>query len=344
MWDTRGWNRLTVHDDPPLVAARHEFQSWLTEVPEPWQSKWRGRLESGLDHPHLSVCLELFLHHYFKNANWSVEIEPEIMGSANKPDFRFTRGEATIVVEAKTVLDEHSTAQQAQRLRDLADNLTRRLSRTVIIEPLSDLPSSLSARKIAAQIEQHAKKQAGEAVEFEISDMHLGTRYLLNVVILPISSDSSETEGVGGTVSGVRKITTSKRIRDALEQKAGKYGQIEMPFFIAIYGEGQFQVRVKDELDALFGDRKWRLPKKGPGEVTEMRKPNGFFTSVREGKRRHEDLSAVLFYRFKWLEDTHVHLVHIYHNPFALRPLSPDLFPSVPQMVPFLKWINGEPE
>ena len=22
MWDIRGWNRLTVHDDPPLVARR----------------------------------------------------------------------------------------------------------------------------------------------------------------------------------------------------------------------------------------------------------------------------------------------------------------------------------
>lgn len=50
---------------------------------------------------------------------------------------------------------------------------------------------------------------------------------------------------------------------------------------------------------------------------------------------------------YKWVEDRHVHLAHIYHNPFALRPLNPDLFPGVPQMVPggkTMRWIDGEPE
>ena len=77
-----------------------------------------------------------------------------------------------------------------------------------------------------------------------------------------------------------------------------------MPFLIAVYGAGEFPVRTRGELDALFGDREWLVPRRGGGEVTERQKPNGFFTSVREGKRGHVDVSAVLFYRFKWLEDT----------------------------------------
>lgn len=142
MWDVRGWNRLTVHDDPPLVAARQEFQSWLTELPEHWQSKWRGRLESALDHPHLSVRLELYPHHYFKSEGWAVDIEPEMPESPNKPDFRVMRGTDTILVEAKAILDEQTITQETQRLRQVADNLSGKLSRDVIIEPLSDLPES----------------------------------------------------------------------------------------------------------------------------------------------------------------------------------------------------------
>jgi hypothetical protein len=147
MWDIRGRNRLTVHDDPPLVAARQEFQSWLTEVPEPWQSKWRGRLESALDHPHLSVRLELYLHHYFKSEGWAVDIEPEMLGSLNKPDFRVMLGTDTILVEAKAILDAQTITQETGRLRQVADNLSGKLSRDVIIEPLSDLPPSLPRRE-----------------------------------------------------------------------------------------------------------------------------------------------------------------------------------------------------
>ena len=346
MWDIRGWKRLTIHDDPPLVMARQQFLLWLTEVPEPHQNYWRRRLESDLDHPHFSVRLELYLHHYFKSNNWGIDIEPEMPLSTNKPDFSVTRGEDRIIVEAKAVLDEQSTAQQTQRLSQLADNLTNKLSREVIIEPLSDLPTSLPTSRICSQIEQRVRTQAAEILEFDLSDVHLNTPYSLKVIVLPSGFEGTERGGVGGIISGVHVLTIGKRIRVALEEKAGKYGHIEVPFIIAVYAEGQFPADVKHELDALLGDREWLVPQRGMGEVTERRKPNGFFNSVREGKRRHVKVSAVLFYRFKWLEHAHVHLVRIYHNPFTLRPLRPDLFPEVPQMVSDInfEWINGEPE
>jgi hypothetical protein len=234
------------------------------------------------------------------------------------------RGTDTILVEAKAILDEQTITQETGRLRQVADNLSGKLSRDVIIEPLSDLPSSLPAKRIKDQIEQRVKTQADEVVEFDFADVHQGSPFILKIVNI------------------------GKRIRDALEEKAGKYGSIDMPFVIAVYGAGEFPVQTKHEFDALCGDREWLVPTKGVGKTTERRKPNGFFTSVREGKRRHEDVSAALFYRFKWLEHTHVHLLHIHHNPFALRPVNPGLFPGVPQMVPdnagSLKWINGEPE
>jgi len=348
MWDIRGWKSLTVHDDAPLVAAREEFLSWLSKVPQPHQASWKGRLVSALDHPHYSVRLELYLHHYFESNGWHIDIEPEMLGSPNKPDFRVSHGEDCILVEAKAVLEEKSTAQQTQRLRQLADNLTNKLSRYIIIQPLSDLPTSLPTRKIRNQVEQRAKTMADEVLEFDLRDVHLNTPYSLKVVILPKGSEPSEVGGIGGTVSGVHTLAIGRRIRDALEQKAGKYGDIDVPFLIAVYGKGEFPVKTIDEVDALFGDRVFLVPTKGKGAVTESRKPNGFFTSMRDGIHRHEQVSAVLFYRFKWLEDNHVHQIHIYHNPFAQRTINTSLFPEVPQMVPRdeekMVWINGEPE
>jgi len=348
MWDIRGWKSLTVHDDAPLVAAREEFLSWLSKVPQPHQASWKGRLMSALDHPHYSVRLELYLHHYFESNGWHVDIEPEMLGSPNKPDFRVSHGEDCILVEAKAVLGRKSTAQQTQRLRQLADNLTNKLSRYIIIQPLSDLPTSLPNSKIRNQVEQHAKTPVDEVLEFDLRDVHLNTPYTLKVVILPKGSEPDEAGGVGGTVSGVHTLATGRRIRNAIEQKAGKYGDIDVPFLIAVYGKGEFPVKTIDEVDALFGDRVFLVPAKGKGAVTESRKPNGFFASMRDGKHRHEQVSAVLFYRFKWLEDNHVHQIHIYHNPFAQRKINTNLFPGIPQMVPCAdgnaRWINGEPE
>jgi hypothetical protein len=207
------------------------------------------------------------------------------------------------------------------------------------------LPPSLPTKRIKAQIEQRAKTQEDEVVEFDFSDVHQGSPFRLKIVILP-EGYSTKRGGVGGTISSIHTLNIGNRVRDALEEKAGKYGFIDAPFVIAVYGAGEFPVETKNEFDALFGDRVWSVH--SSGQVTERRKPNGFFTSAREGKRHHEEVSAVLFYRFKWLENSHVHLAHIYHNPFALRSLSSDLFPSVSQMVPDdvgnLKWTNGEPE
>jgi hypothetical protein len=348
MWDLRGWKHLTVHDDPPLVAARQEFLSWLAEVPEPNRTVWEGRLKSELDHPHFSVRLELYLHHYFKSNDWHIDIEPEMLGSLNKPDFRVSHGEDCILVEAKTVLEEKSTAQQTQRLRQLADDLTNKLSRYIIIQPLSDLPTSLPTRRIRNQVEQHAKTLADKVLEFDLRGVHLNTPYILKVVILPKGPEQDEAGGVGGTVSGVHTLAIGRRIRDALEQKADKYGDIDVPFLRAVCGKGEFPVKTGDEVDALFGDRVFLVPTKRGGAVTESRKPNGFFTSMKDGAHRHEQVSAILFYRFKWLEDGHVHHIHIYHNPFAQRTMNTSLFPEVPQMVPCdnekMMWVNGEPE
>lgn len=344
MWDIKGWKSLTVHNDPSLVAVRKEFLSWLSKVPQPHQSSWKGRLVSGLDHPHYSVRLELYLHHYFESNRWDIEIEPNMPGSPNKPDFRVVRSGDCIIVEAKAVLDTQADAQQTQRLRQLADNLTKKLSKTVFIEPLSDLPSSLPAKKIGHEIESRAANQISEILEFDINNKHQNVPYSLKILILPGTSNGSDLSGVQGMISGVHMITTVARIRHALEEKAGKYGQIDMPFLIAIYGKGEFPVRPEDEIDALFGDREWLVPKRGVGQATERRKPNGFFTSTRQDKRCHEHVSAVLFYRFKWLDDSHTHQIHIYHNPFTLRLMSSALFPNIPQLVPTMKWINGEPE
>ena len=148
-------------------------------------------------------------------------------------------------------------------------------------------------------------------------------------------------------MSPAETITNAQQLRMALQEKASKYGTLDLPFVIAVSGETKFPLTTTHEQDALLGNRAWNLPQRGSGTASETRTPNGFFSSRRNNVTKYPNVSAVLVHRFSWLNEGHEHRLHIYHNPFALRPLNPGIFPGVPQMVPgdraTLNWTNGEP-
>jgi hypothetical protein len=153
--------------------------------------------------------------------------------------------------------------------------------------------------------------------------------------------------GVHGLMSQVETITNSQQLRSALEGKASKYGTLDVPYVIAVSGETKSPMTTEHEIDALFGDRVWNIPRGGPVMATETRNPNGFFTSFRNNAAEYRNVSAVLVYRFKWLDKGHEHLVHVYHNPYADNPVEPQSFPALAQFVrsgaAAMEWINGEP-
>lgn len=344
-WDIRGWKHLTVHEDPPLVAAREEFLAWLSEVPEPHNIDLGRRLKSQLNHPHFSARLELFSHHHFVSDEWNVTIHPDLPDTPNHPDFLMKRQEDHFLLECKSVFDQTKVAQQDQRLRQLAEQVSRKLGVTILLHPLEDLPQNLPATRIRREIENRVQ-EIGEVQEIDILGEHRGERFGLRAVALPEAPSGEPTGGVEGLMSPVQTIKNSQRLRDQLQEKAGKYGELQSPFMIAVSAETKFPTTTKHEVEALFGDIVWQMPP--VGDVIEDRNYNGLFTMTLNGKPRYNQVSAVLVYRFKWLEDAHEHRLHIHHNPYAIRPLDPELFPGVPQLVCInetrMGWINGEPK
>ena len=344
-WDIHGWKHLTVHDDPPLVTVRGEFLTWLEEVPEPHRTDLNHRLKSTLDAPHFSARLELFMHHYFATGAWSIQIHPDIPGTKNHPDFLVERQGSQCLVECRIVMDRQVVAQQEQRLRQLADELSGKLGTTVILEPLENLPPSLPAKRIRNEI-NHRIQENHEMLEIDVRGEHQGARYGIRAIVIFNEDKNELTAGVEGMMSQVQTITARNQVREALREKASKYGELQLPFVIAVSSEMNFPTWTKHELDALFGDRVWNIYPSD--QVTETRKPNGLFSMTRDGDSRYARVSAVLFYRFKWLNNGHEHRMHVYHNPYATMPLDPGIFPDVPQFVwldkEHMGWTNAEPD
>ena len=346
-WDIRGWKRLTVHDDPPLVAARKEFLAWLAEVPEAHRADLDARLRSDLDDAHLSARLELFVHHYFRSNGREPQIHPKVAHSSNRPDFLVDKGDATLLVECKSVFDKPAIAQQDQRLRQLATEAGRKLERTVILNPLSNLPPNIPARRIRGWIERLQIPNDGpDVMEFDFWDNHQGHHYGLRTILPRINDGGEGLTGVQGLMSQAQTVTIGELFRKGLMEKAGKYGQLDFPYLIALSAETKFPARTKHEFAALFGNIVLNLH--ADGQVSETRKPNGLFTLIQNGEPRYKRVSGVLVYRFKWTESGHEHRIHIYHNPYAAKPIDPGLFPDISQFVrqdkDRMAWTNGAPE
>ena len=178
-WDIHGWKHLTVHDDPPLVAARTEFLTWLDEIPEPHRTDLSRRLKGKIDHPHFSARLELFMHHYFAANGWPIQIHPDVPDTENHPDFLVEYENNQFLVECRSVMDQQPVAQQDQRLRQLADEISQKLSVPVMLQPLEDLPPNLPATQIRHEISRRIHKDS-EIQEIDIKGEHQNTRYGLS--------------------------------------------------------------------------------------------------------------------------------------------------------------------
>jgi hypothetical protein len=290
--------------------------------------------------------MELFLHHRFISTGWPVSVEPEVPGSSNKPDFHVSAPGASFYLEAKLILDARNVTQQNQRLNQLAETLHKKLSRTVMLEPLSDLPHSLPAAPVVKAIEDRAAAfPADKIAEFDLACVHQGVPFTFKVAVFPQTWDLDG--GIGALSTGARTLTLGADIREALRVKAGKYGDLYAPYVICLWSAEEFPSNSEDEYDALFGTRVWRFPS-GAGPVIEDRKRDGFFCRKKPGEPPHPNVSAVLFYDFKWREEGHRHALHVYHNPFAKYPLAREIFDGIPQMIleedGKMRWIGGTPD
>ena len=326
-WSFHGWEHLSGFN-PEVTKERCDILQRLDRVAEPERTKWYGRLKSKLDHLHFATRLEIQLHDFFLGSGWDVEIEPTLPGTRNQPDFFLKRGVEELLVEAKTVFDPDSISEQETRLHELAENLTRRLQRTISIHPGKELPPvSLPNKKIAAAIEHKASNAKEELLEFHVTGEHLGYAYDLVVTVL-IDEKPSESAGVGSTMSLFNPVETGQRMRKEIIEKAGKYGDLGIPFIVAVWPKTTlYNSSLTDEFNddsiALDGDEVWVT---SWSKTWARQEPNGVFTiRKRDGTPRYSRVSAVIIYNFTY-NDGPCHSFRVYHNPFAKFPVGSHVF------------------
>ena len=162
-----------------------------------------------------------------------------------------------------------------------------------------------------------------------------------NIVFIAIPRPREERGQAGETVlyeiSAGRWSERQNGLRQALEDKADKYGTFQLPFVIAVnvlalnaigydHDEiffGQDVVLVNLESDEAFSTRSPLLPNRPYDE-------NGFWLA-RRGPRNQQVSAVLLIDGLMPWSPAHKTPI-LWHNPWAEKPLSPDIWQG-PQML-----------
>jgi hypothetical protein len=142
-----------------------------------------------------------------------------------------------------------------------------------------------------------------------------------------------------------RFVDSGTPIRNAIVAKAGRYGDLELPYVIAVNALDEASVDKIDIMDALFGKEQYTVTFGKTGMVSEpemSRAPNGAWIS--ESGPRNTRVSAVLLTvrLFPWTVGRAG--IYLIHNPWAQRPYSSPLT-CLPQGIPEdgqMRWQEGD--
>lgn len=141
---------------------------------------------------------------------------------------------------------------------------------------------------------------------------------------------------IGIRTTEPRQINSGSAIRDTLLEKARRYGELDLPYVIAVNALTEFRIHKEDVMEALFGEKHVLIPRYPASQagVREERTPNGLWTSPTGP--RYTRVSCVMISTVDaW--DIPRAPICLYHNPRARYEYS-----SPSTNLPQAKAENGE--
>ncbi|NYE42060.1 hypothetical protein [Streptomyces fulvorobeus] len=245
--------------------VRDVINEWWSHLPDQAQTGARSRLLDGNSDTNVfSALWELYLHEMLLGSGCTVEIEQPIGTRGKSPDFLVTRDGRQFIVEAIwTAQRLGGTVPDSlpPQLADAIDSVPSpnffvacELVRTGVATPsqkrlkvgLTRWLASLDPDQVIAQYERkaplprHTWLEAGWCLTFEAIPRSPGRR----------GDPTSRTIGVLSASPWLDD--ESKRVFDAVKRKGGKYGDLALPFIVAV-GHAAVFPEDEDTETALYG-------------------------------------------------------------------------------------------
>lgn len=311
---------------PSSERIRNILENWFSGYPVSERRELRSRLRSNEDHQHEAAFFELLLHQLLVRLGCRVEVHPEIGGTTKRPDFLVCGPDGEeFFLEVALVTDTSPKAVGDQtRLNGVLNVIEDINSPSFFISveapefPKSDVRRGRLATRLSSWLATLSHPEI--VVRIQEQGLDGAPRYPWSddgwnaeFIAIPRSSENQADARTLGyiDVGHAAIVNPAAVIQTKIEDKAKKYGDLQLPFVIAINCQGMFVDPIDIE-DALFG------PLKVVIRTGESRSGIGAWLS--RGGPKNTRVSGVLVGRqiHPWSITTAS--TSLYLNPWAKRP------------------------
>ena len=318
---------------------RNLLEQWIEGLSSEVQDELRARIRSRDDRQHLGAFYELYLHELLSKSGFSVDFHPAVNNKKTHPDFRVLKdGKPLFYLEATlAALSDKDTSAKA-REKQVYDAINRMKSPNFFIgvkvhgAPTTNPPgakmrsflenklSNLDPDVVTKQLEQ-GDSETLPSWNWRHND------WQITFSPIPKKPEARGKHGVrpiGLQIQDARWATPHIRIRESIRDKATKYGELDLPYIVAINVTDELGVDETDISNALFGEEQITIIFRGNNVIGQKpnRKPNGAWYGP--SGLRNRRVSAVLI--ADNLSPWSIAKVTpiLWHNPWTNRPLTLD--------------------
>ncbi len=327
------------HCDRPVTLIRETLETWFERYPDDEKKNLATRFRNKRASQNHGAFWELYLHELFKSLAFEIQVHPKTPQQETRPDLLLSKGGVPYAfIEARLAgLSSDKVVTDARLQAELHDALNTVHSPNffLMIQELRNGPSRISFKSLKRKLEQwlasldpdtqtlkriHGYNEEPEFQWFE-GEWYLG----LNVVARSLESRGKpDIRSIGSTGKKVMWTDSEGEIRTALMNKGSKYGQLHLPYLIAINYMGMHCDRV-DWTNALYGSEAVQVYFRNDGSHFQVpfRKSNGFWFDGKAFQR--QQVSAVLGGWHISPTTIAAHHVELYSHPTPESPVGAEI-------------------
>jgi hypothetical protein len=332
---------------PSMERIRKIMEEWFSRYPFVGRNELKSRLCSCDDILHQSAFYELYLHEFLSKLGYRVEVHPGVPNRNTHPEFLiFQAGNPFFYLEATIASGPQEEKNADKRESGVYETIDNMNSPNFFIEvKVHGSPSTPPpGRKWRDILEKWLSELDPDAIgEKLLSDGLVGLPAItmnhdgwdVTFQAVPKSPNARGKQGVrpiGIRLSGFQDCKEDEWIRKAIKEKATKYGNLNLPYLIAINVLSIFSNDDHLIMDALFGKEGftlYRLPTGGSDQKL-TRASNGAFRGP-HGPQNTRVSGVIICNELFWGNISKINPV-LWHNPWASFPLSQDMW-AFPQFV-----------
>ena len=330
-----------------VIAFRDLVEAWFQRYPQEVRKDLRARFRSPIDAQHRGAFFELYLHELLCSMGFECAIHPNMdRGTRTHPDFLISRnGQPCFYLEATSALPSQDETAKERMIAQLYDSLNKTESPNffVAVELNGTPTTSPPGKRLRQELERwlstldpddlrHRLETGGfdnlPSFEWSYQDW--------SISFLPIAKSSAlrgkpGVRPIGTTLpTKAKAVDSHSSIHRAVIAKATKYGELALPFIVAVNVFDIFADSI-DVMNALFGQEAVQVGR-GPDGVLHnrlVRQPNGAWFGPRGPQNTRVSAALIALNLSPWAMASITPI--LIHHPWASKPIPLEIWPLAQQ-------------